>query len=498
MTIASPDRPRTARSGGALDSSRLEPTDVRLFRWYGAVLGVLLAAYLFFDRGIAYLHLPGTFLYIGELTLCLGLVAIAFGTGWVGRGMGGDALVSVVVCFMAWGLIRTVPLISTYGITNVFHDAALWYYGLFAILFVSAAAAVPELPARLVRGFGRIVPWLSLWLPIALLLVAKGVRGPSLTGVPIFSHKGGNIAVVAASIVAYLWLVPDERRGRLQRSALIALNLFTIVADATQTRGGTLAAAVALLVAVILVDANRRARALTRVLLVLILVVALFGATGATIRTHKRTISLSSIFTTYGSVVGAGAGATGTKGNGSGTITWREELWGNILSREVSSGRILDGFGFGPNLASIGGVSLSQAQAGVNGKSSSTELRSAHNSHMDVLGRMGIIGAFLWVLMWGGWLWRMLRVRRRYKAEGDEANRSLAELCVVVIVAIMVNAFFDPTMEGAQVAAFAFSIFGLGIVLSRRPILPTGATVEAEPSVPSIATNRNRPALGSR
>ena len=55
----------------------------RLLRVYGVLLGPLLAGYLLFDKAFAYIRLPGTPLYIGEMFLVLGTLAILGATGYL-------------------------------------------------------------------------------------------------------------------------------------------------------------------------------------------------------------------------------------------------------------------------------------------------------------------------------------------------------------------------------------------------------------------------------
>ena len=112
------------------------------------------------------------------MTLALGLLAILCGTQWLRRALSGDLLLAVLILFMAWGLVRTVPNMHIFGIQVTVRDAALWYYAGFAIALVAAATAQADLVPRWIRGFRKVVPWLTVWLPIALLLERSGVTGP--------------------------------------------------------------------------------------------------------------------------------------------------------------------------------------------------------------------------------------------------------------------------------------------------------------------------------
>lgn len=467
MTVAELPAGRPAPPAGAA-VSRGARTDVRLAAVWARVLYAVGALYLFFDRGGAHLRLPGTTAYVGELTLALGLVVVAAGPRWLHQALAGDTLSAVLVCFMAWGALRAVPDLPRYGVVDTVHDSALFYYGLFAVLTLAVAEAVPDLPARLVRGFGTVLPWLSVWLPTTFLLSKFGVRIPPipfLDNAPLLDHKGGNVAVVAAAGLAYLLLVPDSRFDRRRRWLFGLLDLGTVGLAATQTRGGALAAAVGLALAVWFLPRRRRARVLVAGAVVALAVAVVAAGTGLAVTTDKRTISFDAAVAEVSSVLHPQTSGGGGSGKLLGTEQFRLRLWSTILAKEVDSGRLITGFGFGPNLASLGGVRLSHAADSVD------ELRSAHNSHVDVLARMGLVGAFLWLVLWAGWLRRMARARRRLRRAGHRADQGVVELLMATVVAVLVNAFFDPTFESAQVAAVAFTAFAVGVVCARRGVL---------------------------
>ena len=232
-------------------SAHREEPGLRWFRWYGLLLGPLLGLYLFLDRGVAHVHVPGTPLYLGECVLAVGILGAFFGTRWVRKAVADDNLLAVVALFMLWGLARTIPNIPHYGVLNAVRDASLWYYAAFAILFVTVSNVVDELPARLVRGFSRIVPWLILWLPIALLISKAGLHTPHFptSDVSAIDFKTGNIAVSLTIAISFLWLVPQAAISSRVRLALSFVGLMGLALVATQTRGGALAAGVGLLVA---------------------------------------------------------------------------------------------------------------------------------------------------------------------------------------------------------------------------------------------------------
>ena len=442
-----------------------ETSDQRLWRAYGQVLGTLVVLYLFFDRGFAHFHIPHTPAYVGELVITLGIACAAISTRWVRSALSGDPLISVAIAWMLWGALRTIPNMHIFGIQNAVHDAALWYYTLFALLFITAATAAPDLTQWWLRWFSRLLPALSVWLLTTLLLNKTGVKGPSFrfNNVPFLSHKPGNVCVAALLCLAFLWLVPMINFRRFTRIALSMLNLITIVFGATQTRGGGLAAAIAILIGLVIVGRRQRSAITLGLVATLVLGFGLASVSGAALHTRERTISVSQLVENIESF-GFGH-ASSSNPQLQGTENFRFSLWSKIYDEQKSSGHLVDGFGFGPNLANIGGVSASKSQT------QTLSLRSAHNSPLDVFARTGIIGFALWLMMFLGWFRRMWRAHRRYRADGNDADRGLVDFCMIGTVAIIVNSIFDPTLEGAQVAAVLFALFGLGVLCARRPIL---------------------------
>jgi len=107
---------------------------------FGRLIAPLLAGYLLFDKAFAYVHLPGTPLYIGDIVLALGGLAALTATGYLLVPMREEPILALLTAFVLWGLIRFIPGLPTYGMDAV-RDSALWYYCLYA-LFV--AAAIPD------------------------------------------------------------------------------------------------------------------------------------------------------------------------------------------------------------------------------------------------------------------------------------------------------------------------------------------------------------------
>jgi O-antigen ligase len=422
---------------------------------YGRLLGPLLAGYLLFDKAFAYLHLPGTPLYVGEMVLVVGVFGCLTATGYLRIVTRNEPVLTLLAAFFLLGLIRFLPGVRAYGI-NAVRDFALVYYCLFAFFIAAALARAPDMLGRLVIQLTRFVPWLLMWLPLGLVLQALVPHGPNVpaTSVSVLTHKTGNAAIAALIALGALWLFPPGRGAR-SRAAWSIVALVTMALAGTQNRGGLLGAVAGAMVGLALVP-NRRwliVRAVSVVSIALALAVLLsvrIPATGG----QGRTFSASQLLANVASIGGAQEA-----GNLAGTVNGREQLWSIILHKQVADGRLADGYGFGPNIAYLAD--------GLAGEGSTADpLRSPHNSHLDVLARMGWVGLSLWLALWVAWYWRVVARCRRLAQRGLHARRQVAVLCLMITTSILVSSFFDPQLEGAQVAALLWTAFGVGVAVT--------------------------------
>ncbi|MGH3331942.1 MAG: O-antigen ligase family protein [Nocardioidaceae bacterium] len=445
----------------------------RLLVLYGRLLGPLLGGYLLFDRAFAYLHLPGTPLYVGEMVLAVGAFAVLAAPGYLRVPMRDEPILALLAAFALWGLIRTLPGVGAYGIDAV-RDAALWYYCSFAFLAIAALARSSDLLERLVVQLARLTPWLLLWLPLGLVLTPMAADAPSVpfTTVSVLSHKPGSAAIAALLVLGCMWLFRDGRSTR-SREAWSLMALVVIALAATQNRGGLLGAAAGAMVGLAFIpDRPRlivRAVAITALGLGLAVLLSLKvpfpGVQG-------REFSASQLIANVVSL-----GGKESPGNLGGTVDGRQELWSRVLDKQVADGRLVDGSGFGPNLA---------ADVGVLDEGKDT-LRSPHNSHLHVLARMGLVGISLWIAMWVGWYCRLVAGCRRLTQQGLYVRRQVAVLSLMVTTAILVSSFFDPQLEGPQVAALLWTTFGVGVAVTSFRSWAGGGTSTSAASPPRHA-----------
>jgi O-antigen ligase len=423
----------------------------RLLVLYGWLLGYLIAGYLMFDKAFAYIHLPGTPLYVGEMVLVVGGLGILAATGYLRVAIGNEPVLALLAALFLWGLIRFLPGLRAYGIDAV-RDFALVYYSLFAFFTAAALARSPGILERLFAQFGRLVPWLLIWLALDLLLEPLAVNAPDVpfTSVRILTHKPGNAAIAALLALGFLWLFPRGRSAR-SRAVWSIVALVVIALSATQNRGGLLGATAGIAIGLAFVP--DRLRLILRALLVVALGLGLatqLSLAGPT-TSQGRAFSASQLLANVASIWGGNE-----EGNLSGTVQGRDVIWSRILHKQESDKLVIRGSGFGMNL---------QTQIGVY-DAGTDATRSPHNSHLDILARIGLVGLLLWIAVWLAWYWRMIAGCRRLARRGLGARRQVAVLCLMVTTAILVSSFFDPQLEGAQVAALLWTVLGVGVAVT--------------------------------
>jgi hypothetical protein len=416
------------------------------------VLGVLLAGYMFGDRGFAYLHIPGTPLFVGEIALAVVSVHL-IGFYPINDPRLRSPVRLALLVFLVFSAARTIPYLGQYGF-DALRDASQWYYGIFAFFvadFVRRRGIGP-----IVGWFGKLLPWFVAWAPVSLVL-GQMLSWPFVpdSDVPIWAHRGSNTSVLLTACLGFMWMLDEKDTGisRRQRAVLTAVSGLFLVVAGIQNRGGLLAAIAGL--ALVYWFARSGQRHFVGIISTVVIIVGLIFSV-ADIRvsffSNNREISAGQLVDNLMSVVNPDAVAT--SGDLVGNSSWRLDLWGEVL-RDVNLNAPVLGRGYGVSLGELYGFEGADE----------TELRNAHNSHMTIFARSGYLGVGLWFAMWAIWYIMMLRSRRALAARGLRVEAALAVVAMACALAILVNAVFDPSIEGPPVSAWTWSIFGLGLGL---------------------------------
>ena len=402
----------------------------------------ILLGYALLGRGFAYLGLAP--IYIGEITLALGLLAWIFNryalkvfellTAWF------------LVGFMLWGCIRTLPYISKYG-ADALRDGVVWGYGVFAFIVATLLIAKPERLRILIERYGRFIVLFSALMPVVLLLVLLyGEALPRLPGapVPIADFRPGDVLVHLAGIAAFIL------SGLGAAPLFVAVMMFiNFPITAFMGRGGTLAFLISIALIVCLRPLSTK---VWRMLVVGALAVMIFAASGISIDVpgKERELSFEQIVSNIESVsTSEDAGAGGLQQ----TKQWRLDWWDKVIGYTFYGDYFLTGKGFGINLANEDGFQVEEDDA----------LRSPHNGHLTILARSGVPGLVLWLLLQLSWCFGMLGGYQRSRLRGQRKWASMFLFLLAYWAAFLVNAAFDVYLEGPMGGIWFWTIYGVGL-----------------------------------
>ena len=434
-----------AASVGALFFLGLSPTKVFL-----TSLVILLTAYAFFEKGIAYLGLAP--IYIGEVVLALAVTQI-FVAVWKVRL---QTLHWLLLLFMLYGLVRTLPFIGVYGV-DALRDSVIWGYALFAF---AVSFTVERSHVEWVHRFiNKWLPWILV--AGALAQVVQLTIGPSLpmvpgADVPFLFVRGGEAAVHLAGMSAFLLLglyvsrtdsataSPNTRRGEIAMYALVVLGLLLL---STISRAAFLTIGVGLFAAFLFRPSVR----ILQFAAAGALVIPLLLVFKPHIQFGEREFSAEQITQNVTSIFSPQEGS-----QLEGTRNFREDWWHSIIRYTFHGPHFWGGKGFGINLADDDGF-----QVNADGS-----LRSPHNGHINILARMGVPGFALWLTILGTFVITMLRARQLFLRHGDTLLAGMCAWVLVYWLAAVVNTSFDVYLEGPQGGIWFWCLMGLGISLS--------------------------------
>jgi hypothetical protein len=431
-----------AAAVGALFFLGLSPTKLFL-----TALVILLTAYAFFEKGVAYLGFAP--IYIGEIVLALAVTQI-FVAVWKVRL---QALHWLLLAFMLYGLVRTLPFIGIYGV-DALRDSVIWGYALFAF---AVSFTVERSHVEWIHRFiNNWLPWILVAGALAQIIqLTIGPELPKAPGadVPILFVRGGEAAVHLAGMSAFLLLglyvsrtgsPTASRRGEIAMYALVVLGLLLL---GTISRAAFLTISVGLFAAFLFRPSVRILQFIAAGALVIPVLLILKPH----IQFGEREFSAEQITQNVTSIFSPQEGS-----QLEGTRNFREDWWHSIISYTFHGPHFWGGKGFGINLADDDGF-----QVNADGS-----LRSPHNGHMNVLARMGVPGFALWLTILGTFVITMLRARQLFLRRDDTLLAGICAWVLVYWLAAVVNTSFDVYLEGPQGGIWFWSLMGLGISLS--------------------------------
>jgi hypothetical protein len=440
---------------------------------------LLLGGYLFFDKSFAYLHMPGTPVFVGEIVLGIGIYeALRIPSPWY-RLLQSSAILRMLLVFMGLCTLRLTVDLPRYRIDAV-RDSSIWYYGIFAFLVAAAAVSEPTFLPRLLRWYRWALPWYFVWAPIAVALTEvdalASVYVPG-TSTPVNAFRYTDVAVQVAMGLGFLWLGVDRMVGvRPERSRYLlasVVGLIALFAVGSQTRGGFLAGLATLGVVFAFLPSARRRRIALSGAVGLLVVLAVVMTLDLRIKGDRRDMSVQQVAENLSSLAGKES-----NDDLAGTVEWREGFWQQALDDLLSSRAWLTGLGFGEILPERYEVDVGNT----NNDTSTQPLRSLHNSHLTLLARIGFPGFGLWVLLWLVYGVHLLGWIRRRSGGVRDPSTAFVVWLLAVIPGFLVGAYFDPSLEGPHVAIWLFTVVGLAAAVTRDHRVAVPPTAVAAPS----------------
>jgi hypothetical protein len=441
--------------------------------WLKALLFVLLG-YVLLGKGFAYLFLGEMLIAIGCIMFLMALRPMLIFS---------DSVLLLWAIFALWGVCRTVPFLGQYRFEAV-RDAALWGYGLVALLIVAFVNRSTQI-SKALNAYRKFLRW---FLPVVpFLLIASVTIATSLpdipwsNGVSILHLKGGDEGVNLAAAGLFLLIFPDQRSAsgkhefKIHRMFAFVGWWMALLVVMILNRGGT----VALIVSIVFVAVLRARQLVGKIAVLAILGVILAGflflAVPANLHVGARTLNSSKLVATIGSIAGGSAEGTGHEN----TAKWRLLWWRNIVRETFYGPYFWTGRGFGVNLAVVDGPLGAKSEEDV-------ALRSPHNGSMTVLARMGVPGFVIWLALNLTFVARMFMAQRLATRSRWRFWSRLDLWILSCWLATFINMTFDVYIEGPQGGIWFWSIIGFGVAALRvqayeaRHLLTRSRTEEFE------------------
>lgn len=445
----------------------LRPEKIQM-QWLEKALLFVLAGYILFDRPFAWIHLPGTPLFVGEAVIALGFWVVLSTRSGLATLIRSSASLRALRNYMLWGLALLAMGFLPYGLDAI-RDSAIWYYGIIAMFVAMLLVSNPDRVGKWMVRFAGFLPLALMWFPLATVLASAGPKGIYVpdSEVSVFFHRNGNIAVMAAIGIAFLWMADSDSKlfTPRQRWGLTTLATLIIVFTGLQNRGGLVSSA-ALIAALLFLLSKRR----TEMVMMMIGVLVFFASIGIVFDVKielfaDRDISIEQFTNNITSIFNQDEGGQ----RQTETTEWRLNIWTQVLD-DVSNESPVMGFGMGPDLGERYEISTDP----------DNPLRNPHNSHVGILARLGWLGVILWAILWITWMAEMQTLRRRLRYRNRPQESALVTWVMMVPIPILVNCIFDPTLEGAQVAMVLWAFFGVGsalVILAQQNRFPSLASL---------------------
>jgi hypothetical protein len=408
---------------------------------YCYLLLFLVTGYAFFGKAFAYLGVPP--LYIGEIVLLLGAVAI-FCSGSLIASLASIPSI-VLLAFLGLAAISMSMTLGRYGV-DALRDSVVVLYGIFAFI---VAALLIEKPARIegIIRYYRVFATVYAGAPVISMVIGPIVMQmlPSwpTAGAPLVFVRAGEVGVHLAGVVAFTLL--GFRKQTWTWSLLLVLGAAIVV---SQNRGGMLSFAIPTAIAVVFATDRRKFMQLA---CAGVLIAFLAIITNVDIElSGTRRLQFSQFTDNVASVF-----VDSPTSNLDGTKEWRKRWWETVIHYTFSGDYFWSGRGFGPNLAVTDGYD--------NWARGDAPLRSPHSAHMTILARLGVPGLVLWVSTLLVWFSTMFGNAYVAWHRGEPTWGRFFVFISCYALAAIIDSSFDVALEGPMIGIWFWTLIGVGL-----------------------------------
>lgn len=429
-------------------------------RTFHRALIALLIGYAFLGRGLAHIGVPP--LYVGEVVLGLGVLSTLISV----RTFPGGPIRLLILAFMAWGALQTIPYIGRDGV-NAFRDAVTWGYALFALI-VSVSITARHFD-QILGIYRAVIPFYCVWVPA--LLIFSRLPVTDAADYSILGAKPGDMGVLLAGVAAFalLGLYSSPPKPRVPEAVMWLLWLPAAAMVAIYNRGGLLAMLTA---GAVIFFLRLPQRWLAPIFFTLLIAVSVVWIDPKMDIGQGRTLSVAQLVENVTSIVSSGDSSALE-----GTKEFRLRWWSDIVNYTVNGPYFWTGKGFGINLADDDGFQVYADHS----------LRAPHNGHFEILARMGVPGLILWILMNAAIGVGLLSAAARARGLGRTRWVAIDGWLFVAWAAALVNASFDPYLQGPHGGIWFWSMVGLAIVAIDASTNPEDVPDPAPPPEPARA-----------
>ncbi len=387
---------------------------------------VVLALYVYFNKGIAYTFLAEALLVIGVLVVLANFRSLEIPK---------DRKVAGLFLFFFIALAYIIRALPQYQLLNIIRDSFIFNYGLLVIVIFFFKADIDYL----LNGIYKIYTWFPLVATLSffsLSYIPFIADFKLVGGIHLLHYKYGDMAVHL--FITVLFILNGKIKLSLRyfiANAIMIAYLFLIASS--YSRAGMLCFTICFCLFFFFTKQAELKKQIYYYLrfvpLLLILALPIYMATNVKENFQGRKLGLDQLKENITSIVSTQKGTTRSDNN-----VWRLVWWGKIIDYTFLGEYFLQGKGLGMSLAADDNIS----------PDGDDDLRSPHNFHLNILARFGVPIFLLWCY------WMYLHFKQFRDPKISELG--LVLLCIITI--FLLNASFDVFLEGSM-GAFPFWTF---------------------------------------